>query len=240
MRPITVRPIRFEDVVEGATVYAQKHKDFVLEYEIVSVKDRDIEEGGSYRNAHCKDHTFGSEWGFYLRHDGDGGPAQMTASVPWYVEVVEPETAPIEDWLERRVIEPEGVSVTVQVFVPNEQALAWSEGETAVEAAQDIVRSIIAVGTGETVHEGVVVDHVSARPVSENHVHVFDIDGILLHEDIRSSKMYSLGAFGHGIYVIDALEVDVREAQRQIIRELADQRAQREVEMASRTRGRRH
>jgi hypothetical protein len=258
MRTITVRPIRFGDCEVGATVFAQKHKDFVLEYEIVKVTDsiwdpeQDITKqfpGGhthDCRSIHAKDPSFGSEWGFMLHNTNPGEPIdQVGWRVPWYVEVVCAgdtdgdgncplpgcpkcgKGVPKDDYIERRVIEPEGVVVNLQVFVPNALVDSVSLDERA-ERAKLVVETIF----DESFSNVFEIDNTSARLVSENHVHVFDSDGILIAEDVRTNvaDQYVGSTNANTYYFASALDVDVKEAQRQMIHDLADRRAQQEHE----------
>jgi hypothetical protein len=253
MRTITVRPIRFEDCEVGATVFAQKHNDFVLEYEIAKVTDsiwdpeQDITKqfpGGhthDYRSIHAKDPNFGSEWGFTLYNEAPGEPINLIQHTPWYVEAVCvgdtdgdgncplpgcPKCGKAFEHLreERRVIEPEGVVVTMRVFVPNSQVDSVSVEERA-ERAMLLVETIF----DESFSRVFEVDNVAARLVSENHVHVFDKDGVLLQEDVRSSEIEAILGIGENM-VCDALGVTVQEAQREIIHHLVERRAQQEHE----------
>lgn len=257
MRTITVRPIRFEDVEVGATVYVAQHLDFVSEMSIESVRDsiwdgvtpidKQFPIGHTHdtRDAHCKDHIFGREWGFVMHNAKPGQPLDTLYSTkPWYVEAVCafitdndgncpfplcPKCGIEAEHLERRVIEPEGVVVTVEVFVPNGSIHLPEAVDLRLGRAVDMVEDLLRAGVESRGFEPsyIEVDSITSAPVSENHVHVFDKDGMVVAEDVRTnvSHRHIDNSLNH--YFADALEVPVVVAQREVIDQIVQRNVQR-------------
>lgn len=259
MRSITVRPVTPEDCTIGATVYASAHLDFVKEFVIVSARgprETKANEPEDKRtlSVHCKS-PLGNEWGFsFDKTDEDPTPRiiRLYNTALWYVEATcvgdtdGDGNCPLpgcpkcgEQAIGVQVIEPEGVIVTVQVFVPNE-AIHLDDLEMRKARAKDMVEDLIHAGVEARGFEPsyVEIDHTQASLVSEEHIHIFDEDGVLLEADQRSTSMRSLAYAGGMTSVVSALGCSEREAQALVIRTLKERAAQqaREQEMHSRPR----